>query len=358
METNLRSRLVAGVLLATSLATSLPAKAQLACTVKTQTQLLATFSDLSGPGTITPRSIRDFVCSTVALIAEPGQSSINFSPQLVAASFVTNSAQVLSQWNSSASGGTTGAVSFNGKFYTTITGAPNQYLWSVLGAVNYQGTGGTGQHVGVYGQGVRSTFSAGGASNNPQIWGAVAEAHDFTGQPTSVTNAMLGMEIDNVGNADDDARIRSGLTVAINKANPAGVDFGSDGGITIVANAGAYVYKLLAAGGNFKEAGIDLRNAGKLSGHTIWLRDVSDISWNNLATATTGWSVANSRLETYGATYFNDTMTINNGIKFVGIGGQVTHSANVGLDTLPANPAGFFTINVQGADVKFPFYNP
>lgn len=35
----------------------------------------------------------------------------------------------------------------------------------------------------------------------------------------------------------------------------------------------------------------------------------------------------------------------------------ISHSATAGADTLPANPAGFLTVMVNGTAVKVPFYD-
>jgi hypothetical protein len=44
------------------------AEAQTQCTVLSEAQLLVSFSDLSGPATITPQSMRNFVCSVIPLV--------------------------------------------------------------------------------------------------------------------------------------------------------------------------------------------------------------------------------------------------------------------------------------------------
>src|SRR6202041_2432050 len=96
-------------------------------------------------------------------------------PFLGTQSFVASTAQINSNYATSASGGTTGDVVSNARIYTTVTGAPDAFLWSGLSVLDYQGTGGTGQHVAHYMQGIRRTVASGAGANNPQIWGAVIQ---------------------------------------------------------------------------------------------------------------------------------------------------------------------------------------
>ncbi|WP_428484001.1 hypothetical protein [Rhodopila sp.] len=79
--------------------------------------------------------------------------------------YAADTAQILSKFIANAPLAATASnapVVSNGRFYTTIgtpspTAANNAFVWSVLGVVNNASTGGgTGQHVGVYGQGLRS----------------------------------------------------------------------------------------------------------------------------------------------------------------------------------------------------------
>lgn len=45
-----------------------PAMAQTSCTAQSQAQLLTSFSDAAAPGSITPQTLRNFVCSTTGLL--------------------------------------------------------------------------------------------------------------------------------------------------------------------------------------------------------------------------------------------------------------------------------------------------
>ena len=55
------------------------------------------------------------------------------------------------------------------------------------------------------------------------------------------------------------------------------------------------------------------------------------------------------------------TLTISNATLSTALtmtGQTLSSSATAGSDTLPANPAGFLTVQVNGTSVKIPYYNP
>lgn len=159
------------------------------------------------------------------------------------------------------SGGTYGTVVANHVDYANITGAPNNFLWDHLSALSYSGTGGTGQHVADYAQAVRHTFSAGGAASNPQVWGAVAESDDFTGQKSSLTNAQLSEEFDLTASNVDDAGNRQSQSIVLWPWSGGPGYAGFNGGIGITANAGAYPNHAFGFGGDYVNAIIDFRYA-------------------------------------------------------------------------------------------------
>jgi hypothetical protein len=147
----------------------------------------------------------------------------------------------------------------------TITGAPNANLWDGLDRLIYNGTGGTGQHVARYAQTQRYNFAAGGATDNPQLWGMVSEMDDFTGQPSAATNANLSMEFDLTGHNIDNGTVgtpgnRQALSVVIEPAADNGNFFEAGTGISIQTTPGAYTKSPLRIAGPVTNAGIDLRS--------------------------------------------------------------------------------------------------
>lgn len=175
--------------------------------------------------------------------------------------------------------GTANGLTFNGRFYTSIPAGTFQGgIWSVLGTVNYNGTSTTGgmSCVGVYGQGVRNTYSSNsGGNTNPEIWGGVMEGRDLTNQPSLGTNATLGLEVDIYSNNVDNAQepnIRKGLIVVNNEA----IAVASGGypaevrvGIGTTTSSTSQFKKILDLTGNYQLAAIDLRGAysnGQASG--------------------------------------------------------------------------------------------
>lgn len=204
-----------------------------------------------------------------------------------------NAAQAELNYNPSVSGGS-GVVSTL-RVNTEITEAPTYGFWGILSQMSYNGsgtTGGNGGHVPVYGQGVRGNYNAGGAPNNPQIWGGVFESHDTTGQPSSATNAQVGAEVDLICNGLDDADNRIGLVVVCGQHNPNGAPAQIGYGISLHANINTSLIRGLNMNFPYSQAGIDFRGSVQQGGNAIWLADGQTISFNTAGTATIAWSGA------------------------------------------------------------------
>jgi hypothetical protein len=267
-------------------------------------------------------------------------SNIYLTPFANSDPFVADTAQVLSQYNTSASGGTPGEVVFSGRFNLSISGAPDAYLWALLGSVDFNGTGGTGQHVGVYGQGVRRTYASGGSANNPQIWGGVSSAIDMTGQNSSGTNALLGHEIDVSANGLDNATNRIGLIVVATSFDPLGTPVVVNTGIGVsTGTANDSFNYALSLGVPYNVAAIDLRTAVENAGHTIWFGDnAKSIAWN-LAGSTVmeydpasfsaaGGVVHAGNFEVTGTLYTPNALVVGGGAELAG-GASITGHASV-----------------------------
>lgn len=192
---------------------------------------------------------------------------------------VQDDAQIFSYYVSAASGGTAGDVASNARIYSSITGAPNAYVFNALNVVDYNGTGGNGQLVAAYDQAIRRTRNTGGASNNPEIFGAVMECIDFTNSDSGLTNSMSGFEIDMTCGNTDSANKRRGFGMYLNKANVSDVAPIVSLGMHLAANSGSYdtVLKIETP---FNIAALDLRlaNATVNTAHAIWLRSSNNIA--------------------------------------------------------------------------------
>ena len=192
-------------------------------------------------------------------------------------------------------GGTPGAVQSAFQAYTQIAGAPNDFHWTMLTVADYGGSGGTGQHVANYAQAVRRTYSAGGATNNPEIWAGTFEYVDLTNQPSSVTNQARAIEIDFKANGADDGdpngfgfrEIVSVVAVRANNTGPTlemgkGLGFYSEGASSPSTVNQAVYRRVLHFGCNFSYSAIDTVQSTQQPGaHAIWLRDGHDVAFSS-----------------------------------------------------------------------------
>lgn len=285
-----------------------------------------------------------------------GTGSVAVSPVLSTAAPVADAAQVLSTYNVAGSGGTSGTVSSNVRAYTSVSGAPNAYIWSVLGVLDYAGSGGNGQHVAVYGQGLRRTWNAGATVNNPEIWGGVFEARDMTGQASSVTNNLLALEVDLFCNGLDDANKRQGIVLVLGRHNQSGAYAQADAGIRLSGFTALDSYKIgIDMAASFSTAGLDFRTSTRMSGHTVWLSTGHDIAMD-LAGVNTIYHDA-AAIGGLGATRFSGNVEID-GAQFylpnaaVTLGASLLVAANRGLRfSTQVNPAAAATATFTNAPV-------
>ena len=128
------------------------------------------------------------------------------------------------------SGGTNASVITNVRSDTIIYSSPGNYVWGGLDRLIWAGTqtptaATPAQHVGRYIQTLRQSATAGSTGQflpQPQLWGACIEYRDTTGQPSSVTNASLTIEMDWFGNGLDDGNSRTIQSLVIGQHNTSG----------------------------------------------------------------------------------------------------------------------------------------
>ena len=169
------------------------------------------------------------------------------------------------------SGGTNGTVISNVRADTIIYNNPGDYVWNGLDRLIWAGTqtpnaATPAQHVGRYVQTIRQSATSGSNGSflpQPQLWGACIEYRDATGEPSSVTNASLTVEMDWFGNGLDDANCRTIQSLVIGQANTAGpaVEVGSIIGVYLSGGCSGSAKTVFAIDVPFSNAVLDTTNA-------------------------------------------------------------------------------------------------
>jgi hypothetical protein len=126
------------------------------------------------------------------------------------------------------------------------------------------------QHVSRYIQTLRQSATAGSNGQflpQPQLWGSCIEYTDITGQPSSVTNASLTIEMDWFGNGLDDANCRTIQSLVIgqyNKSGPA-VEVNTIIGAYLSGGSSGSAKTVFAVGVPFSNAVLDTTYAQQIN---------------------------------------------------------------------------------------------
>ena len=207
-------------------------------------------------------------------------------------------------------GGNAGSVIANARTDTLIYNSPNNYVWGGLDRLVWTGiqtpTASTpAQHVARYVQSIRQTIgtnASGAALPQPQIWAACLEMRDATGQPSSLSNATLTVEMDFIANGLDDGNNRQiqSLVVEQHDRNGAPVEVGTIIGVYLGAGSAGRTKNVFNVGIPFNNAVLNTTYATQLpggsairlaAGHTIAFESSGN---NNLAydssTGTLRWN--------------------------------------------------------------------
>lgn len=165
------------------------------------------------------------------------------------------------------SGGANAAVITNVRADTIIYSSPGNYVWGGLDRLIWVGTqtpsaATPAQHVGRYIQTLRQSATAGSNGQflpQPQLWGACIEYTDTTGQPSSVTNASLTIEMDWFGNGLDDANCRTIQSLVIGQHNTSGppVEVSNIIGVYLSAGSAGSAKTVFGIGVPFSNAVLD-----------------------------------------------------------------------------------------------------
>ena len=275
---------------------------------------------------------------------------------------------------SSVSGGTVGYVNPN-IWARTITGATEtSFEWTIVGIVdNYSAAG---ENVGVYGQGNKR-------STGP-TWGIVSEVRDFT-SVANPTAGLVGLEVGIFANGTDTANNRVALDVSVGKGVAGGAtnntSFGLriaptnfdvtqgqvTNGVTLIGNmvvgvqvsssgiwgvnmSGTYVVGLDLSSATTSTSAIRIKNGDNMSfdsGSQYRLRHQNGVI-PGLAYSAGGVD----------GVIFSDTGDVIVGGTVAWTSAFSSTSATAGTNGAPpAQVAGYLRVNINGVDVKLPYYS-
>lgn len=194
----------------------------------------------------------------------------------LAGSFSTDFAVQHSSYIVNHVGGGVGSVIANARTDTLIYNSPNNYVWGGLDRLVWTGlqtpsASTPAQHVGRYVQSIRQTIgtnSSGAPLPQPQIWAACLEMRDTTGQPSSMSNATLTVEMDFVANGLDDGNNRQiqSLVVQQNDPNGAPVEVGTIIGVYLAVGSSGRTKNVFNVGIPFNNAVLNTTYATQLAG--------------------------------------------------------------------------------------------
>lgn len=186
--------------------------------------------------------------------------------------------------------GGSGAVTFNIKTNSTVynngTGLGH---WANLNRVHVAGATTIGKNVAGYNQAINGAVDGTAASR--ELWAGVMEVRDHSGRPSSTGSALIGIEVDVVGDGLDDRNTtggRNGITIL-------GKQYTTDAVNPFYVGTGLYFGQFdeytrfkrsIQIANKVSEAGIDFRPMVELSGaRAIWMASGHKIALNTGGTA-------------------------------------------------------------------------
>ena len=167
-------------------------------------------------------------------------------------------------------------ITSNHRTDTIIYNSPANFVWGGLDRLIWAGVQtpsatAPAQHVGRYVQTIRAavgTTNSGTPLPQPQLWAACLEMRDTTGQPSSVTNAMLTVEMDLYANGLDDANSRAIQSLVVEQNDTSGAPVEVANVITVNIGAGSAGHAKNVFGVNipFNNAVLNTTNAVQMPG--------------------------------------------------------------------------------------------
>ncbi len=174
--------------------------------------------------------------------------------------------------------GGTGVIS-NSRVDTIIYNSPGSFVWGGLDRLIWAGTqtptaASPAQHVGRYIQTLRANVTNGANGlplPQPQLWAACLEYRDESGQPSSVTNAGLAIELDWFGNGLDDANSRTVQSLVIGQHSTTGpaVEVSSVVGVWLSSGSAGSAKTVFSVNVPFSNAVLDATSATQINGAPV-----------------------------------------------------------------------------------------
>lgn len=271
------------------------------------------------------------------------------------------------------SGGTPGYVNFTIYSQTDTGASETAYEWGITGVMNNYSA--AGENVAVYGQGNKRAAGP--------TWGIVAEARDYTNS-ANPANGLVGLESGLFANGTDNNNTRVGVDVSVGKGVAGGTINTTAIGLRIgPTNADPTQGQLkngINLGGNIT-TGVSINSSGTWGIYFSGTNTVGiDLSAGTHATSAlrikNGENIAFDASSVYqlrhqsggipGLTY---SVSGTDKILFSDVGGIILAetiawtsayaftSASAGTNGAPpAQVGGYIKVNVNGVDVKIPYY--
>lgn len=229
-------------------------------------------------------------------------------------------------------GGTSGFVNSGLRVETTVTGDTDSYEWAGLFKLNVSGTGG-GEHVALYAQAFKDA--------NNTAWSFCTELRETVSNPTT---GSLGIEVGMFVTGTDSSEMRHAIDISIGSAN-------NGTGTNIVSSA----IRISPSAGDPARA--QLTNGIQIKGRVTAAVDLTqlDVSYSDVTVKmpTNGklsWRDTNQTVR--GELAWNSTV---NSWQISGVLNATSATAG-GATALPATPAGYMHVQLNGTMRKVPYY--
>lgn len=268
-------------------------------------------------------------------------------------------------------GGSTGFVTPCFRATTSVGPGAKNFEWVILGVLDNSSTAADGsENVAIYGQ---TTKRSTGKS-----WVGCFELRDLNTSPTAGADT-IGIEMTCVSqqNTTDPFYQRNTIHSPLTSTGPGETEWARCFWSSSAANAhyresftntARFSRAVLHNTGAGFATGTDIPSLIKDLGSAVYGIDLSAASYSTgiAMKLRGGQAIAFDAGETVQMTNLADTLIVNGAYFRPGLAldfptatpGLITTSASSGIRTLPANPAGFVTIRIDGTSFKIPFYAP
>ena len=239
-----------------------------------------------GPGTGTTRAI-----TPAQVVAAPFPGTMTFTHAPVTDTTAPGTGYLIQQSLAYNLSVTCSGIFFGNEFNATVNGNPpsGAQIWNNFDRIFCETAPTSGADiVNRYIQTIRpATFG----TPAQIMWGVVMELRDQTGLKSSLAGGILGLEIDIACNDLDDAGTRQGLVITFLNGTGSGVAPQANEAIGIFSGgmAAANFKSIIQMAAPFHDAGIDMRNMGRVSGgttHAIWFNTGLDIAFDTAGAVT------------------------------------------------------------------------